>query len=53
MSALLFIQKRRKNLEDIQFVNKLCIAMHGTNRSIKKQLESWAREGEIDLKFEE
>ena len=53
MSALLFIQQKRKALERIEFVSTLRLAMNGTKRDIEKTMERWARDSEIDLTFEE
>jgi hypothetical protein len=53
MSALLFIQDKRKKLESIEFVSNLRLAMAGSKRDLEKRMERWARDAEIDLRFEE
>jgi hypothetical protein len=53
MSALLFIQDKRKKLENIEFVGMLRMAFLGTQRDVKNRMERWAKEGEIDLRFED
>jgi hypothetical protein len=53
MSALLFIQDKRKKLENIEFVSMLRMAFLGSKKDVEKRMERWAREGEIDLRFED
>jgi hypothetical protein len=53
MSALLFIQERRKSQERIDFVSQIRIAQHGDKHSYEKQLERWAKDAEIRLSFED
>lgn len=53
MSALLFIQDKRKALERIELVSALRLAMNGSKRDVEKSMERWAKDAEIDLRFEE
>jgi hypothetical protein len=52
MSALLFIQDKRRTVERIEFVSSLRMAMNAKSDSLKKQMEAWARHAEIDLYFD-
>jgi hypothetical protein len=51
MSALLFIQDKRKALERIEFVGVLRLAMNGSKRDVEKSMERWAKAAEIELTF--
>ena len=53
MSALLFIQDKRKALEKIETVSMLRMAMNASKKDIEKVMLSWARSAEIDLTFED
>jgi hypothetical protein len=53
MSALLFIQDKRKALEKIEFVSMLRLAMMGSKRDVEKSMERWAKDAEVNLRFEE
>lgn len=53
MSALLFIQGKRKAVEQIEFVSMIRLAMNGSKRDVEKAMERWAREAEINLRFED
>ncbi len=53
MSAYLFIQNLRKNVEKIDFVSTMRLAMNGTKRQGEKQMERWAKSAELDLRFED
>jgi hypothetical protein len=52
MSALLFVQSKRKLLERIELVSTLRMAMNGTKDQLEKQMERWAKDAEIDLRWE-
>ena len=52
MHALLYIQNMRKKLENIEFVGMLRTAK-ANKRDYQKSVDRWAREGEIDLRWEE
>lgn len=51
MSALLFIQDKRKKLENIDFVSRLRLAMNGSKQDVEKQMERWAKDAEIELRW--
>ncbi len=53
MSALLFIENKRKAFEKIELVSMLRLAMNGSKRDVEKVMERWAKSAEIDLKFED
>jgi len=53
MSALLFLQEKRKAGERIEFVSTLRLAMNGEAKSVEKVMQRWAKSAEIDLTFEE
>ena len=53
MQAFRFIKERRKSLERIDFVNKVRLAMRGSDRDVKKSMERWARDADVPLTFEE
>ena len=53
MSALLFIQDKRKTLERIQLVSTLRMAFNGSPKDVEKYLTRWAKEADIELTFED
>jgi hypothetical protein len=53
MSALLFIRDKRRQLEKLEFVSLLRLALHAGKRDLEKTMERWARDGEIKLTFED
>lgn len=53
MDAFIFIQNRRKSRERIDFVGQLRTAQHADKRAYERQLEQWARDAELNLRFEE
>jgi hypothetical protein len=53
MSALLFIRDRRRAVEKIDFVSMVRLAINGSKRDIERAMERWAKEAEINLRFED
>jgi hypothetical protein len=53
MSALLFIQNKRKSLERIDLVDALRLAVNGSSERVERVMMRWAREAEINLFMEE
>jgi hypothetical protein len=53
MSALLFIGKKRRQLEKIEFVSMVRMAMNARPEDVRRTMERWARDGEIELTFED
>jgi len=53
MSALLFIQDKRRAIERIEFVGSLRVAMHAKADTLKKKMEQWAKHAEIDLYWDD
>jgi len=53
MNALLFIQGKRKDIERIEFVHAMRLAMKGTKQGIEKAMEKWAKSAEINITFED
>jgi hypothetical protein len=53
MSALLFLQDKRKKLESINIVSRLRLALNGSKRDVEKSMERWAKDAEIELRFED
>jgi hypothetical protein len=52
MSALLFIQNKRKSWEKVEMLSVLRMA-NAESKQAEKQMERWARDAEIRLRFEE
>lgn len=53
MSALLFIRDKRRALEKIELVGMLRMVMNASKKDLEKRMETWAREAEINLIFED
>lgn len=53
MSAFLFIKDKRVKLENINMVSMIRLAMNGSKQNVEKQMERWAKDAEIDLRFED
>ena len=53
MSAFLFIQQRRKSAEKIYFVEQVRLATNGSKDGLEKSMMKWARDAEIDIRFED
>jgi hypothetical protein len=53
MSAFLFMQNKRRSVENIDFVGKIRVAMNGSKKDVEKVMEKWARDAEIRLMFED
>src|SRR6516164_6593086 len=51
MSALLFIQNKRKSWEKVEMLSVLRMA-NAESKQAEKQMERWARDAEIRLRFE-
>jgi hypothetical protein len=53
MSALLFIRNKRRQLEKIEFISLLRLSLYASKKDVEKAMERWARDGEIQLTFED
>jgi hypothetical protein len=53
MSAYLWINKMRKRMEQIEFVNMVRLAVRGDKHGVEKVMYQWAREAEINLTIED
>jgi len=53
MSALLFIQDKRKTLDRIQLVSTLRMAFSSSQKDVEKHLSRWAKDADIELTFED
>ena len=52
MRAFLFIQEKRKSYEKMDFVTMLRLAK-ADQKAYEQQMERWARDAEVSLRFEE
>jgi hypothetical protein len=53
MSAFLFMQNKRRAVENIDYVGKIRVAMNGSKRDVEKIMERWAKDAEIRLMFDD
>lgn len=53
MSAFLFIQRRRASAEKIDFVEQIRVATNGSKQGVEQSMMKWARDADIDIRFED
>jgi hypothetical protein len=53
MSALLFIQARRREAERLELSLLIRTAMNADSKAYRKQMDQLARSAEIDLRWED